>query len=179
MKKLLAILLSLALIFTFAACGVEDSDDDKKGKDKTAASAGGDEDGGQLDDDTASDEDEDEDKDEDNSSSEGNGWDDDYYNNIVLHWPDALDINDYTNFTITLDVKSEQLGDSTQILAFNNETVTISSDTTDAETTSDAESVAGDLWHHPAVYCLDWWCCSAADSAGIAQGITQIIENLV
>ena len=152
MKKLLAFLLAITLLLTFAACGTKDIDDDKKDKDKTAAAVKGDEDGGKFDDDTASDkddkdededEDEEEDKDkEDNSSSEGAAWDDDYYNNVFLHWTEALDVNDYTNFTLTMDVKSEQLGDSTQVMKVNGNVISISSDDSKPEVFTDAEATS-------------------------------------
>ncbi len=131
MKKLLALLLALALMLTFAACGVKDDDDDKDDKDKTSQSASGDNDNDDGDKDSEDDASSDE-SDKNDSSSEGNDWDDDYYNNIVIHWTDALDISDYTNFTFTANIKSEQLGDSVQSVAFNGDSATI-----------DGESVAG------------------------------------
>lgn len=137
MKKLLALLLALALMLTFAACTVKD--DAKDDKDKAAVATKGDEGDDKLDDssDSESNDKQDNNKDNNNDSSEGAAWDDNYYNNVVIHWTDALDINDYTNFTLTMDVKSEQLGDSAQSIAFNGDSATI-----DGESFSDAESVA-------------------------------------
>lgn len=134
MKKLLCILcvlLSLCMLLT--ACGKEDGD--KKDKSSKSSSSQ-------------------KDTSKNNSSAE----DEDPYNKIVLNWTECFKREKYENCTLTVDVKSAQLGDSTQTIGFNKDKITVDGEpfTGDTENSAIIKTISIDfvldLLHHSTMY---------------------------